>query len=234
MLTAIQTLHLEGLANLTASVHNLTLGASMLSLRGLYAITDAALIPAEHLHTAVTQALIGGAQLIQYRDKTHDASKRRQQAQALHQCCQQYQCPLIINDDIHLAQDIQAEGVHLGQADADITMARRLLGAQAIIGISCHNRLDLAQQACAAGASYVAFGRFFPSQTKPQAVAADIALLSEAKKLITQPIVAIGGITPDNGAQLIAAGADCLAVIHGLFAAEDICATARQYAQLFH
>ncbi|MDY6991123.1 MAG: thiamine phosphate synthase [Pseudomonadota bacterium] len=206
----------------------------IMSLRGLYAITDAALIPADQLMTAVSQALIGGAQLIQYRDKTNAYAKRRQQATALHQWCQRYQCPLIINDDIQLAHAIQAEGVHLGQEDNDITTARQLLGAQAIIGISCHNRLDLAQQACAAGASYVAFGRFFASLTKPEAVAADIALLSEAKKLLSKPIVAIGGITPDNGAQLIAAGADCLAVIQGLWGSEDITATARRYAQLFH
>jgi len=203
-------------------------------LRGLYAITDAALIPADQLITAVTQALMGGAQLIQYRDKTNAHAQRHQQAAALHQCCQRYQCPLIINDDIQLAQAIQAEGVHLGQEDNDITTARRLLGEQALIGISCHNRLDLAQQACAAGASYVAFGRFFASLTKPEAVAADIALLSEAKKLLSKPIVAIGGITPDNGAQLIAVGADCLAVIQGLWGSEDITATARRYAQLFH
>jgi thiamine-phosphate pyrophosphorylase len=205
----------------------------MIALRGLYAITDSHLIPSRHFVATVEEAIKGGARVIQYRDKSTNNNQRFQQAQALHYICQQYQVPLIINDDVALAQQVGAEGIHLGQTDAKLTTVRNMLGNGAIIGISCHNQLALAQEAVAKGATYVAFGRFFPSQTKPNAVAAHLDLLPQARQLLPCPIVAIGGITPDNGKQLIAAGADCLAVIQGVFGQTNISAAAQRYAQLF-
>ena len=205
----------------------------MVILRGLYAITDNHLIPSQQLVATVEEAIKGGARIIQYRDKSTDNNQRFQQAQALHYLCQQYQVPLIINDDVALAQQVGAEGIHLGQTDAKLASVRAMLNNDVIIGISCHNQLALAQEAVASGATYVAFGRFFQSQTKPTAVAAHPDLLHQARQLLPCPIVAIGGITSDNGKQLIAAGADCLAVIYGVFGQPNIRAAAQRYAQLF-
>ena len=139
----------------------------------------------------------------------------------------------LVNDDVELAKQTQADGVHLGREDVSLVQARTQLGPQAIIGVSCYNELARAVQAQNEGADYVAFGRFFPSRTKPQAVQADLELLREAKTKLHIPIVAIGGITPENGASLIAAGADALAVIEGVFGQADVRAAAARYARLF-
>jgi thiamine-phosphate pyrophosphorylase len=202
-------------------------------MRGLYAITDAHFISPDQWPNAIEQAIIGGAQIIQYRDKSTNKTQRLAQAHMLQTLCQTYHIPLIINDDVALAQQVQAAGVHLGKTDADIAQARAILGQQALIGASCYNQVSRAQRAVQAGASYVAFGRFFTSQIKPQAVPADIDLLRHARKILDCPLVAIGGITPDNGAPLIAAGADCLAVIQGVFGQTEIAVVARRYAHLF-
>jgi thiamine-phosphate pyrophosphorylase len=199
-------------------------------LSGLYAITDSS---QEQLAQDVELALKGGAHIIQYRDKSSDSHKRLAQTEKLLDLCRRHSAYLIINDDVELATTVGADGVHLGQDDLNITSAREQLGDQAIIGVSCYNRLELATAAQEAGADYVAFGRFFPSKTKPQAVQAEIELLSEAKKRLQLPIVAIGGITPENGAPLIAAGADMLAVIQGVLGQQDIRAAAEQFAKLF-
>ena len=141
--------------------------------------------------------------------------------------------PLIVNDDVALAAAVEAAGVHLGHNDAAPAAARDLLGPRAIIGVSCYNRLDLALAARDQGADYVAFGSFFPSSTKPLAVRADIDLLRRARRELRLPLVAIGGITPENGAVLVGAGADMLAVVTGVFGAPDPQAAARAYARLF-
>jgi thiamine-phosphate pyrophosphorylase len=200
---------------------------------GLYAITDSGLIPPAELAIRVAQAIAGGAVVIQYRDKQLNEAERLASAQLLLQVCQQHAVPLLINDDVELAAAVGAAGVHLGKDDATIPQARACLGNDAIIGMSCYNRLEAAIDARAAGADYVAFGRFFPSESKPEAVPAGTALLAEARKHIDLPIVAIGGITPDNAAPLLAAGADLLAVIHGVFGQADVEAAARRYAGLF-
>ncbi len=179
------------------------------------------------------QALLGGAKLIQYRDKSKHAEKRLRQAKALKQLCLQNHALLIINDDIELANLVQAHGVHLGKEDASIVQARQLLGAQSIIGISCYDQLDLALEAEKAGADYVAFGAFFASPTKPQAGTASLELLKSAKRQLHIPICGIGGITTKNAATLIAEGADMTAVISDLFASDDIQTTASQFARLF-
>jgi thiamine-phosphate pyrophosphorylase len=202
----------------------------MAEIRGLYAITDPTLIGSERLLPACEQALRGGARLLQYRDKDSDASTRFRNAQALRELCHQYGALFIVNDEPILAKAVKADGVHIGQSDGGVRAARELLGADAIIGVSCHGDARLAQQMADEGASYVAFGRFFPSHTKPQAPGADSAVLATA---LPVPKVAIGGITPDNAGQLIDAGADAIAVIHGLFASNDIEATARRFATLF-
>ena len=200
---------------------------------GLYAITDSDLTGDIPLETAVEQAIRGGARVIQYRDKQTDRSMRVSTAMRLANVCRSHGIPLIINDDVDLAARCHAAGVHLGRADSPMLAARQRLGPDAIIGISCYNSLERAQVAAAGGANYVAFGRFFPSQSKPDAVSADPALLSQARELLEVPLVAIGGITPDNGAALLDAGADLLAAIEGVFGQPDIEAAARQYAELF-
>ncbi len=199
--------------------------------RGLYAITDPTLIPDNQLVIMVEQAIQGGAKIIQYRDKRTSAP-HYELASALQRLCQRYAVPLIINDDVELAALVGA-GVHLGRDDGSLTKARQRLGANAIIGATCHHRLEWALEAVREGANYVAFGSFFPSPTKPNAMKAAISLLPQAKSLLPIPIVAIGGITPANGRQLVQAGADYLAVIHGVFGQTDVRAAAHAFAKLF-
>lgn len=201
-------------------------------IAGLYAIADTQYLDTR-LINAVAQAIAGGARVIQYRDKKHADVERTRQASELARLCRQHNVLFIVNDDAALAQESQADGVHLGREDASLTQARKQLGPRAIIGLSCYNELARAEAAEKQEANYVAFGRFFPSRTKPQAVQAGPDLLREAKKKLHIPVVAIGGITPENGASLIAAGADALAVIEGVFGQTNIRAAAMRYAQLF-
>lgn len=205
-----------------------------MKLRGLYAITDSQLLAGKFL-PYVEAALEGGLSLLQYRDKSQDQARRLREAEALAELCARYKTPLIINDDAELAARLGV-GVHLGQTDGPLTPARTLLGREAIIGSTCHAQLELAEQAAREGASYVAFGRFFNSVTKPGAPAADTALLAQARSRLKLPICAIGGITLDNAAPLVAHGADLLAVIHGLFGADstqDVTRRARAFNALF-
>ncbi len=202
-------------------------------LSGLYAITDQALGQGNELCAQVEAAILGGARIIQYRDKSDDKHKRLHEATALLSLCQSHNIPLIVNDDLALARQINADGVHLGRDDTSLQQARNELGTAAIIGISCYNNLQHAIDAESAGADYVAFGRFFNSATKPQAVKADIDLLRQAKKALHIPMVAIGGITSENGFQLVQAGADMLAVIQGIFTQQNIQAACHQFAKLF-
>lgn len=200
--------------------------------RGLYAVTDSELSGTE-LVQHVAQAIQGGAVMIQYRDKSGAAGQRLWQANDLQMLCQSLRVPLIINDDIELAVQCRAAGVHLGKDDANIEQARSALGAQAFIGVSCYASLPRALAAQADGADYVAFGSFFASPTKPAAERADLELLRAARAQLHIPIAAIGGITPDNGRTLVDAGADLLAVVSGVFAAPDISSAAQRYAALF-
>lgn len=200
--------------------------------RGLYAITDSKLL-AGHLLPAVAAALEGGVALLQYRHKPLPGSNRHwQEAEQLLELCRQYRVPLIINDDVELAAAIGADGVHLGRGDGSLAEARRRLGDSAIIGATCHDSLHHASEATAQGASYLAFGAFYPSPTKPGAVQAPLSCLNKAQRF-GLPLVAIGGITADNAAPLIAAGAHCVAVISDLWSAPDITARAREFARLF-
>ena len=200
---------------------------------GLYAITDSTLIPPGQLTSCVSLAIAGGAAVIQYRDKQAPWQERVRQAAALAMLCRQHAIPLIINDDTELAAAVAADGVHLGRTDLPIRQTRERLGPRAIIGVSCYNDLERAVTAARAGADYVAFGRFFPSLSKPHAPPAEAAILGRARRQLDLPIVAIGGITPGNGQSLLAAGANLLAAIHGVFGQADIRAAAAQYAALF-
>jgi thiamine-phosphate pyrophosphorylase len=199
----------------------------------LYAITDPQLLPGDTLFAGVAAALKGGCKLVQYRDKSDDHARRLFEAKKLLVLCNQYQAQLLINDDVSLAREVGAHGVHLGQDDTNPVAARIILGNKAIIGVTCHDSLDLARTAIKDSANYIAFGRFFSSNTKPDARPAPITLISNARKVFgTIPIVVIGGITLDNGKQLLDAGADMLAVCHSLFSADDVTAQARKFIEL--
>jgi thiamine-phosphate pyrophosphorylase len=201
---------------------------------GLYAITDSQLTPPETLIASVEAALRGGAVLVQYREKTATLTERIQQASDLQAACANAGVPLLINDDAELAKRVGAAGAHLGQSDHSLLAARRLLGDDAIIGITCHGDMALAAAAHEGGADYLAFGRFFGSSTKPEAPAANPAVLTEARRF-GLPLTAIGGITLDNGGPIIQAGADMLAVIGGVFTGtpDGIERRATQFTQLF-
>ena len=207
----------------------------MTRLHGLYAITDNILMPDDQALVAnVNAAILGGAQIIQYRDKTTDTEKRYRQACLLNDLCRQHDRILLINDDVHLADICGAHGVHLGQQDSSLQAAREQLSKDAIIGVTCHDQLALAKTADQAGADYVAFGAFYPSKTKPNAKPAPLSLLTEAKSILSCPIVAIGGITVDNAYQTITAGADMIAVVHSLFTAESITQQAKTFTLAFN
>lgn len=197
--------------------------------RGLYVITDGG----PELPGRIESAITGGAVLVQYRDKGDDTARRRQEAEEILEVCRGRGVPLLINDDVALAEATGADGVHLGRDDAAIAEARQRLGPDAMIGASCYDELETAGKAVAAGASYVAFGSFFPSTTKANPARPGLELLRQAKAQLHVPIAAIGGITPDNGAALVAAGADLLAVVSGVFRADDVTTAARRYAALF-
>jgi len=182
---------------------------------GLYAITQTENKTPEQVISEVSVALKAGINVLQYRDKQPvDAVYL---AGALKDLCHAHNIPLIINDDINLAKLIGADGIHIGQEDGQLSYAREILGKNAIIGVSCYDNLERALAAEQNSADYVAFGRFFPSNSKPLAAPAHISTLQNAKNSIKVPIVAIGGILPCNGAELLTAGAGMLAVIGGIF-----------------
>jgi len=199
---------------------------------GIYALT-AETADTQQLLTQVEAALAGGVAAVQYRDKSDDVARRHEQASELVALCRRFGVPLIVNDDLRLADLTDADGVHLGRDDGSLREARIILGKDKLIGASCYQDLELAQAAQATGADYVAFGSFFASPTKPAAPRAGLALLRDATAVIQVPLVAIGGITLANAPLLLDAGADSLAVLSALFDAPDIQAAARDLNQLF-
>lgn len=202
------------------------------AIGGLYVITDEA-VSGGDFEARCGAVLRGGAQVIQYRNKSGERALRLAQASLLATYCRRSEVPLIINDDVDLAAEVGADGVHLGRDDMGIAQARRRLGERMMIGVSCYDRLERARRAQSAGADYAAFGSFFPSRTKPDAVRADLGLLRAAHRELAIPIVAIGGITAENGRALVEAGADALAVVSSVFLAEDPRAAAAALAGLF-
>ncbi|MFZ2269397.1 MAG: thiamine phosphate synthase [Azonexus sp.] len=201
-------------------------------LRGLYAITLEQ--PDGHrLLAEVEAALAGGCRLLQYRDKTSPMPERVRRAHALRDLTRRFNARLLINDDLALAALVHADGAHLGSADGNLIAARAILGPDKILGASCYADFVAGQRALQAGADYIAFGAAYPSPTKPQAARAGLELFSRARAELPVTCCAIGGITLDNAAPLITAGADLLAVITDLFSAPDIAARATAYQHLF-
>jgi len=201
-------------------------------IRGLYAVTpDEA--NTSVLADQVRAVVAGGARVVQYRNKVAPPALRLEQATVLLAICRGEGAALIINDHLDLALEIGADGVHLGGEDGAVARARARLGPGKILGVSCYNALRYALDAQRQQADYVAFGSFFASGVKPDAVRAPLVLLTQAKQLLSIPVVAIGGITLDNAAELIAAGADSVAVISALFGAPDIRVAAEHFCNLF-
>lgn len=188
-------------------------------LHGIYAITPST-ADTDQLLDRVRLALVGGVAVLQFRSKLVDAELRRAQAHALRSLTRTYGVPLIVNDDIELALSVGADGVHLGETDGSIQEARMRLGAQALIGASCYDSLALAESAVSAGASYIAFGAFFPSRSKTATRSAHLGLLRDSARLGV-PRAAIGGLRPDNIGPLVTAGVELLAVIDAIFGAAD-------------
>src|SRR6185436_9042774 len=201
------------------------------TVSGLYAITPG-LADSALLISKVAAALRGGARIVQYRNKTANGRLQHEQAAGIARLCRATGACFIVNDVVELARDVAADGVHLGEDDEDVGAARARLGPDKLIGVSCYDQLGRARGAVAQGADYIAFGRFFPSPTKSGTATATPDLLRAAKEL-SRPIVAIGGITPDNAAGLIEAGADALAVVSAVFDAPDVEIAARRLAGLF-
>ena len=201
-------------------------------ISGLYAVTPD-LTDTDLLLEKVDAALRGGARVVQYRSKSSNDVLRRRQAGAIAGLCRRRQALFIVNDSVRLARETSADGVHLGRDDGTVAQARNMLGVGKIIGVSCYNKIELAHTAVAQGADYVAFGSFFSSDTKPAAVRADVQLLRAAAAGIALPVVAIGGINLDNAAELIAAGADAVAVVGALFDAQDVETQALRFVELF-
>lgn len=204
-----------------------------MTLRGLYAITPDGAESLE-LEAAVAKLLAAAARscaALQYRNKSADAALRLDQARRLMNLARRHGVPFIVNDDLQLAMEVEADGVHLGRDDGDVAAARAALRGK-LLGVSCYDSIAAARAAVAAGADYVAFGSVFPSATKPAAVPAPLRLFNEARALGV-PLVAIGGITLQNAAAVLEAGADALAMISALFDAPDIGARAHEFARLF-
>jgi len=201
-------------------------------IKGLYAITP----DSADLNTLIQKtqwAIEGGAFMVQYRSKIQDRDVKIQQCAAILRLCREYEIPCIVNDDVEMCRVLEADGVHLGEKDDSIAEVRHILGEDAIIGSSCYDQLNRAKSAQKEGASYVAFGAMFPTSTKPNAPRATLALLKEAKREIQIPIVAIGGITVNNGHDVIKTGIDAIAVITSLYEAKSIKETAETFVKMF-
>lgn len=200
-------------------------------VEGLYALTPGR--PDEAmLLTQVESALAAGLRLLQVRSKREPAERARETARVV-ALCRRYGATCIVNDDAALAAETGADGVHLGRDDGTVAAARKVLGAGAIVGVSCYDNLARAQRLRAEGADYVAFGSFFASMVKPDAVRPPLDLITRARAALDCPIVAIGGITLDTAPLVRDAGADAVAVITDVFAAADIGARVRAYGRLF-
>lgn len=202
------------------------------AISGLYGVTpDTDDTPA--LLQQVRAALEGGMRWVQYRSKRPDRKLRHRQALGLRRLCTGFGARLVVNDDLGLALEVGADGVHLGREDMPAAEARTRAGPNLVLGVSCYNKLECAMRAAESGADYAAFGSFFPSRVKPGAVRADRTLIASAKEQVSLPVVAIGGITLDNAPDLIEAGADAVAVVTALFGAPDVRAAARAFSDLF-
>jgi thiamine-phosphate pyrophosphorylase len=201
-------------------------------MNGLYLVTPD-WDDTEKMLAVTEQALLGGAALVQYRHKTADAAQRKAQASALLALCRRYQRPLVINDYVELCLELDADGVHVGGTDASVAQVRTALGPDKIVGASCYGSLQLARDAHQGGASYVAFGGFYPSRVKKYEVSTPATIVADSKAAIPLPAVVIGGMTAANSAPLVAQGADMVAAISSVYLADDPQAAAREFVALF-
>ncbi|MFZ4877380.1 thiamine phosphate synthase [Janthinobacterium sp. Mn2066] len=201
-------------------------------MRGLYLVTPN-WDDTDKLLDVSEQALRAGVALLQYRHKSADAGQRREQAGALLALARQYKVPFIVNDFVELCEQLDADGVHVGGTDASVAQVRAQLGAGKIVGASCYGDMALAHAAQQGGASYVAFGGFYPSLVKKYAVTTDPDIVLQARREIALPCVVIGGMTPVNAAPLAARGADMVAAISSVYQAEDSLIAAQQFNRLF-
>ena len=200
---------------------------------GIYLISDSKNLAIDDLLDKTEKILDVGISLFQFRDKNSKYEIKKSTALKLQTLCKKYNTLFIINDDVVLAKEISADGVHLGRDDMDIDMARKILGDK-IIGSSCYNNLEDAITAEIMGADYITLGSFFNSPTKPEARRIAIDLLPIAKSKLNIPVVAIGGITPEYGKQLVDNKADFLAIISGIYASTDIINSVKAYKNLFY
>lgn len=201
-------------------------------IKGLYVIADTATIEEEQFIEKAAIVLAAGCRVLQYRDKSNDQGKRLRQASQLYSLCKQAGSVFIINDDAELAIQVNADGVHCGKNDTAVSDLRHSYPGL-LIGASCYNSVQRANEVIAAGADYVAFGRFFPSTTKPEATPANIDILQQAKQQLKHPVVAIGGIVAENAGILISSGADAVAVIGGVFNTPDVYDSSKKICELF-
>jgi len=201
-------------------------------MRGLYLVTPD-WTDTDRLLDVTAQGLEAGAALVQYRNKTASADLRREQAAALLALCRRHGRPLLVNDHVDLCLRLDADGVHVGGLDAPVAAVRAALGSSKIVGASCYGQLALAQSAQEAGASYVAFGGFYPSRVKVYEVSTPLHIVAQAKAQLQVPVVVIGGMTAVNARPLVALGADLVAAISSVYLAEDAGAAAREFVTLF-
>lgn len=201
-------------------------------MKGLYIVTPD-WDDTQKLLDVTEMALRSGAALVQYRHKTADQALRREQAECLLALCRSYRRPLIINDHVDLCLAIDADGVHIGGTDLSVAQVRAILGADSIVGASCYGDLQLARDAHRDGASYVAFGGFYPSRVKKYPVTTPIQIVTQSKSEMPLPVVVIGGMTEENAAPLIACGADMVAAISSVYSAADPEMAARNFVRLF-
>ena len=201
-------------------------------MKGLYLVTPD-WDDTEALIKATEMALTVGVGLLQYRHKTATGELRLEQASALLKLCRQYNVPFIINDHIDLCIALDADGIHVGGTDASVAVVRTLIGKDKILGASCYGDFALAEQAQIAGASYVAFGGFYPSRVKKYEVSTPASIVSKAKAELTVPVCMIGGMTPENAKPLVKEGADMVAAISSVYSAADIATAVREFAVLF-
>jgi thiamine-phosphate pyrophosphorylase len=201
-------------------------------MKGLYLVTPD-WDDTEKLLAATEQGLLGGASLLQYRHKTASDDLQQEQAKALLALCRRYRVPFIINDHLALCEMIDADGLHVGGTDASVAAVRTLLGKDKIVGASCYGDLELARQSAAAGASYVAFGGFYPSRVKKYAVTTQPDILTRARAELSLPFCVIGGMTVANAKPLVALGADMVAAISSVYTADDQRTAAQEFSNLF-
>jgi thiamine-phosphate pyrophosphorylase len=201
-------------------------------MKGLYLVTPD-WDDTDALIKATETALSVGVGLLQYRHKTASGELRLEQASELLKLCRQHNVPFIINDHIDLCIALDADGIHVGGTDASVAVVRTLIGKDKILGASCYGDFALAEQAQIAGASYVAFGGFYPSRVKKYEVSTPASIVSKAKSQLTLPVCVIGGMTPDNAKPLVKEGADMVAAISSVYSAEDIATAVREFAALF-